>query len=55
MFDRFQGLYADNYLSRDEFGQMFDTKLYEKVRKELKSTDAYPHAYDKDSAASRKI
>lgn len=43
----FQMLYADCYRTYDEFRQMFDHRLYDRVRKELKSEQAFPEVYEK--------
>lgn len=43
----FQMLYADCYRTRDEFRQMFDHTLYDRMRKELSCEAAFPEVYDK--------
>lgn len=43
----FQMLYADCFRTRDEFRQMFDHRLYDRMRKELKCQEAFPEVYDK--------
>lgn len=43
----FQMLYADCYRTYDEFRQMFDHRLYDRVRKELKCEQAFPEIYEK--------
>lgn len=40
-------LYADSYLSREEFRKMFDHSLYDMMRKELDCEKAFPEVYDK--------
>lgn len=40
-------LYADIFMTREEFEVMFDLTLYEKVRKKYKAEGAFPHLYDK--------
>uniref|UniRef100_A0A1B6C9D4 Delta(24)-sterol reductase n=1 Tax=Clastoptera arizonana TaxID=38151 RepID=A0A1B6C9D4_9HEMI len=40
-------LYADIFMTFEEFCQMFDLTLYEKVRKKYKAECAFPHLYDK--------
>jgi delta24-sterol reductase len=40
-------LYADTFMTRDEFEEMFDLTLYEKVRKQYGADGAFPHLYDK--------
>ncbi len=53
IFNRFEGLYPDVCLTKEEFEEMFDTKTYDKVRKDLNCEDAFPHAYDKISRVAR--
>lgn len=43
----FPFLYADNCMTYEEFCQMFDLSLYEKVREKYKASDAFPHLYEK--------
>ncbi|ESO89669.1 hypothetical protein LOTGIDRAFT_125011 [Lottia gigantea] len=43
----FQMLYADSYLTREEFYDMFDHTLYNKMRRELDCKAAFPEVYDK--------
>lgn len=50
---RFQMLYADSYLTREEFRQMFDHSLYDVVRKQLKCDGAFPEVYDKVNRTAR--
>lgn len=40
-------LYADTFMTREEFGQMFDLTLYEQVRAKYAAEGAFPHLYDK--------
>ncbi|XP_049877400.1 delta(24)-sterol reductase-like isoform X1 [Pectinophora gossypiella] len=40
-------LYADIFMTREEFEVMFDLSLYEVVRKKYKAEGAFPHLYDK--------
>ncbi|XP_071850422.1 delta(24)-sterol reductase-like [Apostichopus japonicus] len=49
----FQMLYADCHMTREEFRDMFDHTLYDKLRKELKCEDAFPEVYDKISKDAR--
>ncbi|XP_019752424.1 delta(24)-sterol reductase [Hippocampus comes] len=49
----FQMLYADVYMDRAEFWDMFDGQLYHKLRQELGCKDAFPEVYDKISKAAR--
>lgn len=43
----YQMLYADTYRSKDEFRQMFDHKLYDRMRKKFNCENAFPDVYDK--------
>ncbi|KAJ8955381.1 hypothetical protein NQ318_003478 [Aromia moschata] len=43
----FQMLYADTYMTREEFRMMFDHSLYDKLRSEMKCERAFPEVYDK--------
>jgi delta24-sterol reductase len=49
----FQMLYADSYLSRDQFRNMFDHSLYDKMRKQLGCDKAFPEIYDKVNRKAR--
>ncbi|XP_072032621.1 delta(24)-sterol reductase-like [Amphiura filiformis] len=49
----FQMLYADSYMTREEFRQMFDHSLYDKLREEFKCKKAFPEIYDKICKAAR--
>ena len=40
-------LYADIFMTRQEFEEMFDLTAYEKVRRKYKAEGAFPHLYDK--------
>ncbi|XP_053614278.1 delta(24)-sterol reductase-like [Plodia interpunctella] len=40
-------LYADIFMTRDEFEVMFDLGLYERVRRKYNAEGAFPHLYDK--------
>jgi delta24-sterol reductase len=40
-------LYADTFMTREEFGQMFNLDLYEKVRVRYHAEGSFPHLYDK--------
>lgn len=40
-------LYADIFMTRKEFEEMFDLTLYEKVRTRYHADGAFPHLYDK--------
>lgn len=43
----FQLLYADVFITKDEFEQMFNLDLYDRVRKQYGAVDAFPHVWDK--------
>ena len=54
--DGFVGLYADTYLTREQFDAMFHnfSKLYEEVRRSNPLTlKAFPHVYEKISTLGR--
>jgi len=40
-------MYADTFLTREEFEDMFDLTSYEQVRKKYHAEGAFPHVYDK--------
>ncbi|XP_037112988.1 delta(24)-sterol reductase-like [Syngnathus acus] len=48
-----QMVYADVYIDRDEFWEMFDGQLYQKLREELGCKDAFPEVYDNICKAAR--
>ncbi|XP_050297657.1 delta(24)-sterol reductase-like [Anthonomus grandis grandis] len=43
----FSFLYADIFMTREEFEKMFDLTLYETVRKKYWAQNVFPHLYDK--------
>lgn len=49
----FQMMYADSYMTREEYRQMFDHTLYDQVRKSLNCEKAFPEVYDKVSRKAR--
>ncbi|XP_042560686.1 delta(24)-sterol reductase [Clupea harengus] len=49
----FQMLYADVYMERQEFWEMFDGSLYHKLRDELDCKGAFPEVYDKICKSAR--
>nr|CAI5844807.1 unnamed protein product [Callosobruchus analis] len=49
----FQMLYADTYMTREEFRAMFDHTLYDKLRFDMKCHQAFPEVYDKISKQAR--
>ena len=40
-------LYADIFMDRKEFEEMFDLVAYEQVRSKYFANNAFPHLYDK--------
>ncbi|XP_034036341.1 delta(24)-sterol reductase [Thalassophryne amazonica] len=49
----FQMLYADVYMNREEFWEMFDGQLYHRLREELGCKEAFPEVYDKICKSAR--
>ncbi|KAI8908523.1 delta(24)-sterol reductase [Gorgonomyces haynaldii] len=49
----FQALYADTYMSREEFRDMFDHKLYDQIRKRYQADLSFPDIYDKVNRHAR--
>jgi delta24-sterol reductase len=49
----YQALYADTYMTRKEFREMFDHRLYDRLRREMGCTRAFPEVYDKISRDAR--
>lgn len=49
----FQMLYADTYMTKEEFRKMFDHTLYDKMREKLGCKEAFPDVYDKVSRSAR--
>ena len=46
-------MYADSYMTREEFRSMFDHTLYDKMRSKLNCTGNFPEVYDKVNKKSR--
>ena len=46
-------LYADSYLTREEFSTMFDLDLYSEMREKYRCQNAFPHVYDKINKHAR--
>lgn len=46
-------MYADSYMTREEYREMFDHTLYDKMRKELDCIKAFPEVYDKVNRKAR--
>ena len=51
--DGFQMMYADSYMTKSEFREMFDHKLYDQVRSKYDCIKAFPDIYDKVNKAAR--
>uniref|UniRef100_A0A2C9JYD9 Delta(24)-sterol reductase n=1 Tax=Biomphalaria glabrata TaxID=6526 RepID=A0A2C9JYD9_BIOGL len=51
--DGFQMLYADSYLTHEQFHSMFDHSLYDKMRKQLDCEKAFPEIYEKVNRKAR--
>ena len=49
----FQMLYADSYMTREEFEKMFDLALYREMRTKYDCKGAFPDVYDKVNKAAR--
>jgi len=49
----FQMLYADCYMNKQEFREMFDLSLYEKMRSKLNCERAFPEIWDKINIGAR--
>ncbi|XP_041358605.1 delta(24)-sterol reductase-like [Gigantopelta aegis] len=49
----FQMLYADSYMTREEFYKMFDHSLYNNMREQLDCSKAFPVVYDKVKRKAR--
>jgi len=49
----FQMLYADSYMTEEEFHVMFDHSLYDRMRKQLNCERAFPRVYGKVSRKAR--
>ncbi|KAK9759688.1 hypothetical protein K7432_017047, partial [Basidiobolus ranarum] len=43
----YQMMYADNFMNREEFEQMFDHTLYRQVRAKYNAVGAFPEFWDK--------
>jgi len=49
----FQMMYADSYMTREEFREMFDHSLYDQMRKRLGCKGNFPEIYDKVNKKAR--
>ena len=48
-----QALYADSYMDREQFRQMFDHSAYDQLRIKYKCADAFPDVFDKVNKNAR--
>ena len=46
-------MYADSYMTKQEFEQMFDHTLYYEMRQKYDCLKAFPNIYEKVSKAAR--
>ena len=46
-------MYADSYMTRDEFRAMFDHTLYDRQREKLACSGKFPEVYDKVNKKAR--
>ena len=46
-------MYADSYMTKDEFEAMFDLSLYKEMRAKYDCEKAFPHVYQKVNKAAR--
>ena len=53
MFIRFQMMYADSYMTKKEFEEMFDHTLYYEMRQKYDCLKAFPDIYEKVNKAAR--
>ena len=49
----FQMMYADSYMTKTEFRQMFDHTLYDKMRLKFNCEGCFPEVYGKVNKSSR--
>ncbi|CAH1774871.1 unnamed protein product [Owenia fusiformis] len=49
----FQMMYADSYMTLDEYRSMFDHSLYDRMRKKYECADAFPEVYGKVNRKAR--
>ena len=52
-FFSFQMMYADSYMSKEEFRHMFDHTLYDEMRQKYDCFSAFPDVYDKVNKKAR--
>lgn len=54
LIETLQMMYADSYMTREEFREMFDHRVYDQLRKKLPlCLQAFPEVYDKVCKANR--
>ena len=46
-------MYADSYMTKEEFRQMFDHTLYDEMRQKYNSSKAFPDVYEKVNKKAR--
>ena len=46
-------LYADTFMTRSEFDEMFDLELYHKVRQKYHAEGNFPHVFEKTAGGAR--
>ena len=46
-------MYADSYMTKGEFREMFDHTLYDEMRQKYQCMKAFPDVYDKVNKAAR--
>ena len=46
-------MYADSYMTREEFQEMFDHTLYNEMRTKYQCRKAFPEVYDKVNKSAR--
>jgi len=49
----FQMMYADSYMTKEEFRDMFDHSLYDRIRDRLQCEGKFPEVYDKVNKKAR--
>ena len=46
-------MYADSYMTKEEFRSMFDHTLYDEMRERYQCKEAFPDVYDKVNKNAR--
>ena len=49
----YQMMYADSYMTKEEFRFMFDHTLYDEMRERYQCKEAFPDVYDKVNKKAR--